>query len=131
MSFAKQLLLVMLGGAIGSALRFLTYHAYGRWTRISHFPIGTLTVNVVGCFLIALIVEVAINTSIMSANTRVFLTVGVMGGLTTYSSFNHDLVEALRRGDYVSTALTMFVTLCACLVAGVLGLLAGRALIRH
>ena len=126
-----QLLLVMLGGAIGSALRFLTYLAYARWTKISTFPIATLTVNVVGCFLIALIVEVGISTSLIGANTRVFLTVGVMGGLTTYSSFNHDVVEALRRGDHLAGALIAGVTFTACLAAGILSLIAGRALIRH
>ena len=131
MTTFTQLLLVMLGGAIGSALRFLTYLAYGRWTKISTFPIGTLTVNIVGCFLVVLIAEVAINTSLVGPNTRLFLTVGVMGGFTTYSSFNHDVVEAIRRGDYLAGLLIASVTLCACLVAGILGLIAGRALIRH
>lgn len=131
MKVLAQLAIVMLGGALGSGLRFLTALGYARWTRISSFPIATFTVNMAGCFLITLIAELAISTSIVSAEVRLFLTVGVMGGLTTYSSFNHDLIEALRRSDYAAAGLSATVTLIACLVAGFLGLATAKALLRH
>ena len=129
MTFVWQLSLVMLGSAIGGGLRFAVYEAYFRWTKISEFPIGTLTVNVAGCFLISLIAHVALSSNLISTNTRLFLTTGIMGGLTTYSAFNFDLVEALKDGAYRAAILNTAVTLVLCLLAGLLGLAAGKAMV--
>src|SRR5437868_2295586 len=100
MEFLWQLFLVTAGGAIGSGLRFAVYMAYERWAKIAKFPIGTFTVNLVGCFLITFISVLALSPQVIGANTRLFLTTGVMGGLTTYSAFNHDMIAALDQADY-------------------------------
>jgi fluoride exporter len=121
--------MVVIGSGVGGGLRFLTYAAYARLVPFSRFPFATLTVNVLGSFLITFISHIALTTTLISANTRVFLTVGVMGGLTTYSSFNHDLLEALRAGQLATAAISGVATVALCLLAGFLGLVAARTLV--
>ncbi|HLX64261.1 MAG TPA: CrcB family protein [Planctomycetota bacterium] len=127
MNFLWQLFLVSIGGALGSGLRFGVYSAYSRWTNITQFPAGTLTVNLVGCFLITFITTIGLSTNLISANTRLFLNTGIMGGLTTYSAFNNDLISALDKADYRGVAWNVLATFAGCLLAGLLGLWAGRA----
>jgi CrcB protein len=128
MTLASQTMLVFVGSGVGGGLRFLTYQAFARWVPFSRFPWATLSVNAVGSFLIAFISHVALTTTIISANTRLFLTVGVMGGLTTYSTFNHDMLEAVRSGHFATAAISGAATLVTCLIAGILGLISARAL---
>jgi CrcB protein len=92
----------------------------------AHFPFGTLFVNVTGSFLIALVVELAGRTSAISPDLRLFLTTGVMGGYTTYSSFNHETLRLAGGGSAGLAALNVGVTVAACAVAGVLGIAAAR-----
>ena len=87
-------MLVCLGGAIGSGLRYLVGGLALRWLG-ADFPYGTFIVNVVGSFLIGLIQEVATTSQLIPESTRLFLTVGIMGGLTTYSSFSYETVRFL------------------------------------
>ena len=129
MTFASQSALVFVGSGLGGALRFAVYTLFARYLPFSRFPLATLTVNVVGCFLIAFVSHVALTTTLVSANARLFLTVGVMGGLTTYSSFNHDVIEALRSGHLATAALSIVATFASCLIAGFLGLISARALL--
>jgi CrcB protein len=128
MSLGENTALVMAGSGLGGGLRFLVYEAYSRFVPFSRFPFATLTVNVLGCFLIAFVSHVALSTALIGANTRLFLTVGVMGGLTTYSTFNHDLLETMRQGQLAMAALSAVSTVVLCLIAGFLGLVAARAL---
>ncbi len=124
----SRFLLVCLGGAIGTGARYLV----GLWApRLlgSGFPYGTLTVNVLGSFLIGAIMHVSLTTALISPTLRLFLTSGVMGGFTTYSTFNYETMAYLREGASVMAALNLGGTVVLCLVAGVLGLLAARALV--
>jgi CrcB protein len=129
MSLWENTAVVVIGSGLGGGLRFLTYAAFSRLVPFWRFPLGTLTVNVIGSFLITFISHIALTTTLISANTRLFLTVGVMGGLTTYSSFNHDLIEALRAGQLATAAVSGVATVALCLLAGFLGLVAARALV--
>jgi CrcB protein len=95
----------------------------------SSLPYGTLTVNVLGSFLIGLIMHVGLETTLISPSVRIFLTTGVMGGLTTYSAFNYETLELATDGDWSLALVNIVATLIACLVAGVAGLAAGRALV--
>lgn len=111
---------VCAGSALGGGLRFLVAlwcNARG-WTA---FPWATLIVNVVGCFCIMLIATVAAATT-LSINTRLFLTTGIMGGLTTYSTFDFETTKFLQDGAPVSALVNVGATLLACFVAGLLGL---------
>jgi len=119
------ILLVGLAGALGTLSRYFVSlwagRALGTW-----FPYGTLIVNVVGCFLITLVAELALRTTLVSAEARVVLTAGFMGGLTTYSSFDLETTNLLRERAWASATANVAATLGLCFVAGLLGLLLGR-----
>lgn len=90
------------------------------------FPVGTLFVNVLGCFLMSLIVQAAVRGADLSETQRVALTTGFLGGLTTYSAFNTDLLR-LWEEKLWGTALANFaLTNVLCLVAGACGLFVAR-----
>jgi len=119
---------VCLGGAIGSGARYLvTLATVNLWG--AAVPWGTLVVNVVGSFLISFIMHVAIETTLIPPLVRIFLTTGIMGGLTTYSTFNFETLGFAAEGDWPRAAANLLATVVACLVAGVLGVASGRALV--
>jgi len=115
----------MLGGALGSGARFTTNALFERWLGAPAISAATLAVNVAGCFLITAIAELA-TAEYLSPQTRLFLNVGIMGGLTTYSTFNQVLIEHLRDNRFGPAFLNMALTLGLCLGAGFLGLVAAR-----
>ena len=98
------ILLVGAGGFIGSATRYLV----GAWVRsvsgTSWIPYGTLTVNVVGCFLIGLIAGLAESRQFLGAGTRAFIVVGLLGGFTTFSAFGYETIVMVREGHMVAAA---------------------------
>ena len=119
---------VALGGALGSVARYgvgaLAAHLFG-----AAFPWGTLTVNLTGSFLIALVMHVALTGTAISLEMRIFLTTGILGGFTTYSSFNYETLALLNTRAYWLAGLNLGATVLGCLIAGVLGLAAGRAVV--
>jgi CrcB protein len=120
-------LLIGLAGALGTLSRY----AVGLWAGKAlgtGFPYGTLIVNVVGCFLIALVSQLALSTTLISPTLRLTLTTGFMGGLTTYSSFNFETTNLLRERAWAAAAANVGVTVAACFVAGILGLITARRL---
>ena len=119
--------LVCLGGALGSGARYRVSTAALRLLGPA-FPWGTLTVNLVGSFLIVLIMHLGLTTTIVSPELRLFLTTGIMGGLTTYSTFSYETLRYVQDGAPFMAAVNVLVTLCGCFLASVLGLWAGRAL---
>jgi CrcB protein len=92
-----QILIIGLGGFVGTVARYgvsvLAYKYAG-----ATFPFGTLTVNIVGCFLIGLVYGVIQEKDVLSTTSRLFLTVGVFGGFTTFSSFGNETLLLLRAG---------------------------------
>lgn len=124
-----RLVLVGVGGALGSGARFLV----ATWAAELFgpgLPRGTILVNVTGSFLIAVVVGLATRTTAISPNVRLFLTTGVMGGFTTYSSFNYETLHFLDEGAIALALANLAITVAACLVSGALGLLAARVLAR-
>jgi CrcB protein len=120
-----RLLLICLGGAVGTGARYLL----SGWLLRSlgpSFPYGTLSVNVIGSFLLAVVMHVGLATSALSPTLRVVLGTGVMGGFTTYSTFNYETLQYLQEGAAGVAALNVFATLAICFAAGSLGLLCGR-----
>jgi len=122
-----RVVLVALGGAIGSVARYgvgaLAAQLFG-----AAFPFGTLAVNLTGSFLIAVIMHVALAGTAISLEMRIFLTSGIMGGFTTYSSFNYETLALINQRAYGLAGLNVAATVVGCFLAGVLGLAAGRAL---
>lgn len=120
-----RVLLVFVAGGIGSVLRYLVVNAGARVLGAS-FPWGVLGVNVAGSFLIALVMVFAASRADFSETTRITLTAGFLGGLTTYSSFNQDTLSMLDRKLYGTAGLYVVATLATCLVAGAIGAVAAR-----
>jgi CrcB protein len=120
-----RVLLIALAGALGTLSRYFIGLWAGRALGTA-FPYGTLIVNVVGCFLIALVYELALSTTLISPTLRLTLTTGFMGGLTTYSSFNYETTGLLRERAWTTGLLNVGGTLVACFVAGMLGLALAR-----
>jgi CrcB protein len=123
-----RFLLICLGGAIGTGARYLVAVEAPRILGTG-FPYATLTVNVVGSFLLGAIMHVGLATNLMSPELRLMLTTGVMGGFTTYSTFNYETMEYLREGAFGLASLNVAATLLLCLMAGTLGLALGRRLV--
>ncbi len=122
-----NMVLVAAGGAIGSVFRYLV----GVWSvRLAgvNFPWGTLTVNVVGSFLIGLLVELVARRLNASMEMRLFLVTGVLGGFTTFSSFSLDAVSLFERGALGLSAVYVLASLSVSIAAVFAGLALGRNL---
>ena len=102
-----QLLWVGLGGFLGSMGRFVMAGAFNRFSPVLGFPIGTLTVNILGCFLIGLLHGLAETRSILGPEIRIFLFVGVLGGFTTYSTFGFESLVLLKDGAFLKASLNI------------------------
>lgn len=124
----ERLAWVCLGSALGGGARYLLSLAALRLLGPS-FPYGTLAVNLLGSFLVAFVMHVALETTWLGPTARIFLTTGVMGGLTTYSTFNYETLELAGGGDWPLAAANVALTVAACLAAGLLGLASGRVLV--
>src|SRR5688572_18401891 len=92
------LILVAAGGAAGSVLRYLIGGAVQHLSPRG-FPIGTLSVNVLGCLLIGILARLFLNMQ-AAASMRTFLIVGFCGGFTTFSAFSHETIALLEGGEY-------------------------------
>jgi len=112
----KLILLVGTGGFIGSVARFLGSR-YITENFLSSFPFGTMTINIIGCFLIGIFYGMSDRGNLMSEEWRIFLTVGFCGGFTTFSSFTSENITLLRDGAFVYfllyTGLSVFLGLAA------------------
>jgi CrcB protein len=119
--------LVALGGAIGSGARY-GVGALAAQLLGPAFPWGTLLVNLTGSFLITLVMHVALSGTAISLELRIFLTTGIMGGFTTYSSFNYETLALIDQRAYGLAGLNLAANVLGSLLAGVLGLATGRGL---
>jgi fluoride exporter len=128
MRAVDRFIYICLGGAIGTGLRYLTGTLAIRWLGVD-FPYGTLIVNVVGSFLIGLIQQVGVTSPLIPETTRLFLTVGIMGGLTTYSSFSYETLRLAQLGAWGQAWVNVLVTTALCLAVCFLGIAAGRVIV--
>ena len=90
---------VAIGGALGSVSRYLL----GIWTQTFSksidFPYGTLAVNLIGCFVIGFLSQLAEARGAFTPESRAFIFIGILGGFTTFSSFGNDTINLLRGGE--------------------------------
>jgi fluoride exporter len=121
----ERLLLIALGGAIGTIARYLTSLLAVRWLG-PEFPYGTLIVNLSGAYIIGFVQELGTETAVVSDNTRLFLTTGMMGGLTTYSTFSYETVRLMEANAWAPAWINVIVTTTVCLGLCFLGIGAGR-----
>jgi CrcB protein len=117
-------LYIALGGAVGSLLRYSLGGAVQR-VSASGFPIGTLFVNVSGCFIIGVLVRQFMNMQ-LSPELRALLIVGFCGGFTTFSTFSAETLGLVEGGEYSRAAGYVALSLALCLTATLAGMTAMR-----
>ena len=118
----KQILIVGLGGALGSILRYklggFTLHHTQTWD----FPVSTFSVNVIGCFVIGVLAALVEHHDLFSPSLRLLLFTGLLGGFTTFSAFGYESVFLLRRGLLsIATSYVLLSVVCGlgAVVAGI------------
>jgi fluoride exporter len=115
---------ICLAGAAGTGARYLiALWAAQRFG--SAFPIGTLVVNLVGCFAVAAIMHTALVLS-WPETIRSAITIGFIGGFTTYSGFNYETSQLLEEGAARAATLNASATILGGFAAGWLGMLSAR-----
>ena len=121
-----QLILIALGGALGSVCR------YGLSTVVQRlsspfFPYGTFVVNVSGCLVFGVIVGAAQQRFVLGPSARAFLLIGILGGFTTFSTFTYETFALLQDGEFARA----LVNAGGQLVCGTVALWAGYAIVSH
>ncbi len=123
----KHVLLVGLGGCLGAIARYklggYVLHHTTNW----HFPLGTFTVNVLGCLVAGVLAGGIERQGWFSADTRTFLFVGLLGGFTTFSAFGVETVALLRK-DHISIAIAY---VAASVFCGLVALWLGMQAVPH
>ena len=112
-------LIIGLGGFIGAILRYWI----SGWIQsgVVTFPLGTLGVNFLGSLLLALIMHTSEYRGFFGTETRIFLTIGVLGSFTTMSTFSFESMELLEQNQYILFGLNLVGTVTICLLAVYLG----------
>jgi CrcB protein len=121
-----QLLIIGLGGFVGTILRYVLGGLVQGGAGSSSFPWGTLTINLLGCFGIGLLAELSEARGFLRPEMRGFLMVGILGGFTTFSAFTNETVNALRDAAFTIA----LVNVLASVGLGLIAVWAGR-LIAH
>jgi len=120
----KQLILVFIGGGTGSAARYLISKYLNHITVT--IPYGTFTVNLLGSFLIGIIMGLALRNTMFSQNTVLLIATGFCGGFTTFSTFAYENHMLLKSGDFITLIIYTFTSL----VIGILLVFLGMWLVK-
>lgn len=115
-------ILVGIGGAIGSIARFKLSGYVLHHTLDWRFPAGTFAVNVIGCLVAGLLAGLAEKHDFLSAEARLLLFTGLLGGFTTFSAFGLETMFLLRRGEVLVAGANIFLSVCLGILALWLGL---------
>ena len=115
-----RVLLIGSGGFIGAVLRYVISGLSVKYLGAS-FPYGTLIVNIIGAFLIGFIMEASLNLWPISLEFRMFLTVGILGGFTTFSTFSYETVSFIGNGSYLLASLNVIFNIFLCIMGTLLG----------
>jgi len=120
-------LTIGLFGAMGCIARYYlsgwVYAIFGRF-----FPYGTFAVNIIGAFLIGLIMEIGLRSTLIPPTMRVGLTVGFLGGLTTFSTFSYETFRLLEDGEFLIASTNVMLSVLVCLAFTWVGIYTARYL---
>ena len=121
-------LVIFFGGGLGASARYwlggLVHKQLG-----STFSYGTLTVNILGCILIGLAMASTQERFLASPQLRLFLTVGLLGGFTTFSSFSYETIAMLKDGAFTYAGLNIAASIICCLAGTWVGMQVGKFLL--
>ena len=115
----KHLFLVFLGGGLGSIIRLII----NRLIPSESFPYSTLTVNMIGSFLIGLIISYLIDSNMLKSDYYYFLVVGICGGLTTFSAFSIENFNFIKSNETFNSFIYIFISVSLCIALAYLGFL--------
>ncbi len=124
----REMFALGFAGAAGAVSRYAvsgwTYRLFG-----DRFAYGTLAVNVLGSFLLAVLMQIAIGTDLIPIQWRMPLTVGFFGAFTTFSTFSYETIQYLQVGSWRLAVTNIMANVVLCLAGTLLGLAAGRAFV--
>ena len=117
----RNILLVALGGGLGSVVRFLAVSFTTETLSEGSLPLGVVSVNIVGCLVIGILFGLSQSTDLISEDLKLFLFVGILGGFTTFSAFGLEAMTLLRAGMVLQCGLYVGLSV----VGGILAVAAG------
>jgi fluoride exporter len=118
-------ILIFSGGGLGAALRYWLQGVVHTRTGAA-FPYGTLVVNVLGCFVIGLLMVSLEERFLAVPSLRLFLTIGILGGFTTFSTFSYETLALLRDGEFLMGLVNVGFSILGCLTATWVGMQLGK-----
>jgi fluoride exporter len=121
----KHYLLVFAGGGIGASARYWLSGVVYRFLS-TDFPYGNLVVNISGCFAIGLLMTLMEERFLSDPGLRIFLTIGILGGFTTFSSFSYETIALLRDAEVLRASANILASIFGCLAATIFGMFIGR-----
>lgn len=124
MKTAATIALFCAGG--GLARYYFSGWVYSQLGRL--FPYGTLAVNVIGAYFIGLVMEFGLRSTMIPDTLRLGITVGFLGGLTTFSTFSFETFKLLEEGQFLMAFINVFASVVVCLLFTWLGIVTVRSL---
>jgi fluoride exporter len=121
----RNYLLVFVGGGIGASARYWLSGAVYRFLPVN-FPYGNLFVNISGCFAIGLIMTLMEERFLSEPSLRIFFTIGILGGFTTFSSFSYETISLFRDAEVMRASINIVASVFGCLAATAFGMYVGR-----
>nr|WP_294938388.1 fluoride efflux transporter CrcB [uncultured Flavobacterium sp.] len=121
----RTILLIAIGGGLGSVFRYLTTLAVNRYSQL-FFPYATFTANILGCFLIGLILGLLEKNNVTSSDLKFFLVTGFCGGYTTFSTFSNENVSLMQANQMGTAFLYIALSVIVGLAATWSGLMVSR-----
>ena len=115
-----NIICVGFGGFIGAVVRYIV-SIYASKVFLSKIPIGTLIVNILGGFLIGIIMNMSIKTDLLSTQLKLFLTTGIMGGLTTFSTFSYETIMLIEEKNFIFALINIVLNVLLSLGGVVIG----------
>ncbi len=121
----NQLILVFIGGGLGSLARFGVSKALVKWSSV--FPFGTLTANILACLIMGFFAGWTLSKPADTIHSlRAFIAVGFCGGFSTFSTFSNETIQLLQHNRFVDAALNIVLSLVLCFGATLAGMWLGK-----
>jgi fluoride exporter len=125
----RLLIMIACAGAVGALSRYGISTAMSKTFASTGFPFGTLTVNIIGCFIIGLVMHIGLNSDIISEDWRTAITVGFLGALTTFSSFSYETIKLIEKTEYTMAFSNIAVNVIVGIAATFAGLFIAKLII--